>query len=83
MDSKKLYVNFGFWDAVSTDREEGHYNKRVEAEVRAPSGSSRCIRCRIIHAKNSASSTTARPTSDSRPGMTRVVEPPVSMRSVC
>ncbi len=29
-----LYVNFGFWDAVKTDHEEGYFNKRVEATVR-------------------------------------------------
>lgn len=34
MTPGKLYVNFGFWDAVSTDREDGYFDKRVEAKVR-------------------------------------------------
>ncbi|MEC4889741.1 MAG: FAD-binding oxidoreductase [Nitrospira sp.] len=33
-----LYVNFGFWDAVKTDHEEGYFNKKVEATVRALHG---------------------------------------------
>jgi FAD/FMN-containing dehydrogenase len=32
-DSEKLYVNFGFWDSVPTDKKEGHYNRLVEAKV--------------------------------------------------
>ncbi len=30
----KLYVNFGFWDAVSTDHEDGYFDRKVEAKVR-------------------------------------------------
>jgi FAD/FMN-containing dehydrogenase len=30
---EKLYVNFGFWDSVPTDKEAGHYNRLVEAKV--------------------------------------------------
>lgn len=33
MDSTKLYVNFGFWDTVRSDREEGYYNKMIEQKV--------------------------------------------------
>ncbi len=33
LDPKKLYVNFGFWDSVLTDKEPGHYNRLVEAKV--------------------------------------------------
>jgi FAD/FMN-containing dehydrogenase len=32
-DPEKLYINFGFWDSVPTDKEEGHYNRLVEAKV--------------------------------------------------
>jgi FAD/FMN-containing dehydrogenase len=32
-DPYKLYVNFGFWDTISTDKEAGHYNRLVEAKV--------------------------------------------------
>jgi FAD/FMN-containing dehydrogenase len=28
-----LYVNFGFWDSVPTNKEAGHYNRLVEAKV--------------------------------------------------
>jgi FAD/FMN-containing dehydrogenase len=34
MTQGKLYVNFGFWDAVSTDHEDGYFDKKVEAKVR-------------------------------------------------
>ena len=33
-----LYVNFGFWDAVTTDHEEGYFNRQVEAKVRELQG---------------------------------------------
>lgn len=33
MDPKTLYLNFGFWDVVPTDREEGYYNRKIEAKV--------------------------------------------------
>ncbi len=33
-----LYVNFGFWDAVKTDHEDGYFNKKVEAKVGALHG---------------------------------------------
>jgi FAD/FMN-containing dehydrogenase len=32
-DPEKLYVNFGFWDSVPTDKEEGHYNRLIEKKV--------------------------------------------------
>ena len=34
MSPRTLYVNFGFWDAVTTDHEEGYFNKKIEAKVR-------------------------------------------------
>ncbi|MBX3235710.1 MAG: FAD-binding oxidoreductase [Nitrospiraceae bacterium] len=34
MDPARLYVNFGFWDVVPSDREDGYYNRMVEAKVR-------------------------------------------------
>ncbi len=34
MIPRTLYVNFGFWDAVATDYEEGYFNRKVEAKVR-------------------------------------------------
>ena len=38
MKPHKLYVNFGFWDAVKTDHEEGYFNKAIEAKVRKLDG---------------------------------------------
>lgn len=40
MDPDKLYVNFGFWDTVATQKkpDEGYYNKRIEAKVAALGG---------------------------------------------
>ena len=28
-----MYINFGFWDVVTTVHEKGHYNKMIEGEV--------------------------------------------------
>ena len=33
MDSKKLYINFGFWDIVKSNKPEGYYNKLIESKV--------------------------------------------------
>ena len=38
MNPHKLYVNFGFWDVVKTDHEEGYFNKAIEAKVRKLNG---------------------------------------------
>lgn len=38
MNPRTLYVNFGFWDAVRTDHEEGYFNRQVEAKVRELDG---------------------------------------------
>lgn len=38
MDPDQLYVNFGFWDVVKTTREEGYFNKAIEAKVRELDG---------------------------------------------
>ena len=38
MNPRTLYVNFGFWDAVKSDREEGYFNKKIEAKVRELNG---------------------------------------------
>jgi FAD/FMN-containing dehydrogenase len=38
MKSGTLYINFGFWDAVRTDHEEGYFNRQVEAKVRELQG---------------------------------------------
>lgn len=38
MNPKTLYVNFGFWDTVRSDQEEGYFNKQVEAKVRELGG---------------------------------------------
>lgn len=32
-DPEKRYVNLGFWDSVATDKEEGYYNKLIEANI--------------------------------------------------
>ena len=34
MNPGTLYVNFGFWDAVNTDHEDGYFNRKVEAKVK-------------------------------------------------
>lgn len=33
LDPRELYINFGFWDTVPTDHEEGYFNKKVEREA--------------------------------------------------
>ncbi len=33
LNPSKLYVNFGFWDSVATNKPAGYYNKLVEAKV--------------------------------------------------
>lgn len=38
MNPKKLYINFGFWDAVETSHEDGYYNKIIERKVQELSG---------------------------------------------
>ena len=38
MNPRTLYVNFGFWDAIRTDHEEGYFNKKIEAKVRELDG---------------------------------------------
>jgi FAD/FMN-containing dehydrogenase len=30
MDSEKLYLDFGFWKSIPSDREEGYYNRMIE-----------------------------------------------------
>ena len=46
MNPRKLYVNFGFWDVVKTDHEEGYFNKAIEAKVRELDGKNPSIRIR-------------------------------------
>ncbi len=40
MDAAKLYINFGFWDAVPTthDPDAGYFNQLIETKVRALGG---------------------------------------------
>lgn len=38
LNPSTLYVNFGFWDVVKTDHEEGYFNKAIEAKVRDCAG---------------------------------------------
>lgn len=38
MNPRRLYVNFGFWDAVRSDHEEGYFNRKIEAKVRELEG---------------------------------------------
>ena len=38
MNPRRLYVNFGFWDAVRSDHEEGYFNTKIEAKVRELDG---------------------------------------------
>jgi FAD/FMN-containing dehydrogenase len=38
MDTDKLYVNFGFWDTVPAEREEGYNNRLIEDRVESLNG---------------------------------------------
>ena len=38
MNKNKLYVNFGFWDIIKSDKEDGYYNKLIENKVRELNG---------------------------------------------
>jgi len=33
MDPHTLYINFGFWDGVKSDKEDGYYNRLIEKKV--------------------------------------------------
>ena len=33
LPANQLYVNFGFWDMVSTRREAGYYNRMIERKI--------------------------------------------------
>lgn len=33
LDHAKLFVNFGFWEAIESDQEPGYYNRLIETEV--------------------------------------------------
>jgi FAD/FMN-containing dehydrogenase len=33
LDPEKLYVNFGFWSTVPTNKDDGYYNRLVEAKI--------------------------------------------------
>lgn len=33
LDPKVLYINFGFWEAIKSQKEEGFYNKLIEKKV--------------------------------------------------
>lgn len=35
---KQLYINFGFWDSVASEKEEGHYNRLIENKVKELGG---------------------------------------------
>jgi FAD/FMN-containing dehydrogenase len=37
-DPEKVYINFGFWGGVRSERPAGHYNRMVEDQVRALEG---------------------------------------------
>jgi hypothetical protein len=32
-DPQTTYVNFGFWDSVATEKEDGYYNRLIETTV--------------------------------------------------
>lgn len=38
LDPETLYVDFGFWDAVATDKPEGYYNRKIEEETKLLQG---------------------------------------------
>jgi FAD/FMN-containing dehydrogenase len=33
LDPGKLYINFGFWDAIATPHEDGRFNRQVERKA--------------------------------------------------
>jgi FAD/FMN-containing dehydrogenase len=33
LESKKLYINFGFWDVIPTTHEDGYFNRKVEQKA--------------------------------------------------
>ena len=33
LDPDRLYINFGFWDAIPSAHEDGHFNKKVERKA--------------------------------------------------
>jgi FAD/FMN-containing dehydrogenase len=38
MDPTKIFVNFGFWEAIESDHKPGYYNRLIETEVTKLSG---------------------------------------------
>ena len=38
LEAGKLYVNFGFWDVVPSAREDGYFNRKIEARARELNG---------------------------------------------
>jgi len=34
----KLYINFGFWQAINSKREDGYYNRQIEHCIRQLGG---------------------------------------------
>lgn len=38
LNPRTLYVNFGFWDSVKTDHDEGYFNRKIEAKVQELGG---------------------------------------------
>lgn len=38
MDTNTLYINFGFWDMLPTNKEDGFYNKKIEKKVQELNG---------------------------------------------
>ena len=66
MNPHKLYVNFGFWDVVKTDHEEGYFNKAIEAKVRKLDGQKSSIRFVLFEGGIWESCTTKEATADSR-----------------
>jgi len=38
IDTKKLYVNFGFWDTVPSTHPDGYFNRKIEAKALALGG---------------------------------------------
>jgi FAD/FMN-containing dehydrogenase len=38
MEYGKLYINFGFWDTIESNKEDGYYNKKIESKVSSLGG---------------------------------------------
>lgn len=51
MDNTALYLNFGFWDMLPTNKEDGFYNKKIEKKVQELEGN-KSLYSRVYYSEN-------------------------------